>query len=259
MESLIIVKVGTSVLTKEKDGICSLDDKSFNRIGAQIRQLSDMNMSIILVSSGAITAGVTSDGRQREVVTYMDELQRYAARGWDAIVQEWKTAIGAEKISPTLLTKHDIHSVNTRRKMLNFMTCCFSQGDVVLVNENDAICNDEIRFGDNDTLSAALAVELAESQLFNKIQLVLLTNKNGLNKVANDDTTLIKKVTNITNVEKFACQSASCHSRGGMVTKIQAAEIAGRAGVATFIANGWVDRAIARALAGEIGTRFNVL
>jgi len=256
MEDLLIVKVGTGVLTKDKNGICSLGDESFKRIGEQVRQLSDAGMSVMLVSSGAITAGITNDGQQREKITDMAELQRYAARGWSEVLRRWKMAIGTEKISSALLTKHEIHDFNTNRKMLDFMTSCFRHGDVVLVNENDAICDDEIRFGDNDTLAAALAVEFAKTRLFNKIQLVLLTNKNGLNRVANDDSTLIKKVTSIASVEEFACQSASCHSRGGMITKVRAAKIAGQAGVETFIANGSAEQAITRTLNGEIGTRF---
>jgi len=256
MKDLLIVKVGTNVPAKTNNQICQLDDESFKNIGAQIRQLSYNGIKIILVSSGAITAGIANDNLCREDINDTAELQRFSARGWHTIIQKWSAAIGAEKVSASLLTKHEIHTAATRQKMLDFMTCCFAHGDIVLVNENDAICDDKIKFGDNDMLAAALATELSESKLSRRIRLVLLTNKNGLNKIENDDTTLIRKVINIAKVERYACQSNNCNSRGGMVSKIQAARLATTTSVETFIANGRMEHAIVRALNGEIGTHF---
>jgi len=247
-ENLLVVKVGTNVLS---------NDGSFDRIGGEISQLSNDETSVILVSSGAISAGIRHDGKYREDVTDAAELQRYALLGWHDVVQRWGKAI-KKRISPALITKHELDTAATRAKLLGVIACCLVHGDIFLTNENDAVCDDEIRFGDNDTLAGELAVVCTLSGMFQRVRLILLTNKNGLNRVADDDETLIRTVDDIAAIKKYAGDVVDAHSRGGMITKVRAAEIAKQMGVETFIANGWEDRAIARALAGEIGTRFRV-
>lgn len=254
---LIIVKVGTNTLLKHREGmIGELDAQSFKSIGEQIRSLADTGYKIILVSSGAISAGAVIDGRHRNEVYNAVELQRFAARGWDHIVQKWKEVIGHDRISSALLTKREIHDHKMRAKVLEVIDCCLRHNDIFLVNENDVISDDEIKFGDNDRLAAELAVAVAETKSFEAISLVLLTDKDGLNKVADDDETIIKSVINIDDVEQYAGTANGVHSRGGMQTKIIAARIATNAGVNMYIANGRKDSVLGKVLKKTTGTHF---
>ena len=255
-KDVIIVKVGTNVLANTATGIEALDERSFRQIGREVRGLADRSMGIILVSSGAITAGVLGDKRRREDIENVFDLQRYAARGWDQVVQRWKQSIGSERVSSTLLTKREIHTDAMRTKALGVMSYCLAHGDVFVVNENDTISDDEIRFGDNDTLAAVIAVECARAGLFRSVKMVLLTNINGLRADKDDETTLIRSVNDITSIEHYAGGTDSGHSRGGMATKVRAARSATEVGVETFIADGRVNGAIGKALVGKIGTHF---
>lgn len=257
-KDLIIVKVGTNVLADTTDGNEALDQRSFERIGREVRDLADADTGVILVSSGAITAGVLGEQRRREDIDNMFELHRYAARGWDSVVQQWKQAVGSARVSSTLLTKREIHTEAMREKALGVISCCLSHGDVFVVNENDTINDDETRFGDNDTLAAAIAVECARAGLFRSVKMVLLTNINGLRSDRDDEATLIREVTDISAIEQYAGGVENGHSRGGMMTKVRAARLATEVGVEAFIADGRVDSAIHKTLAGKIGTRFMV-
>lgn len=255
-KDLVIVKVGTNVLADTTGDVEQLDKQSFIQIGEELRKLSDEGVNIILVSSGAITAGVLAEKKRREAIDNVVELQRYAARGWDGVVQQWKAVMGEGRVSSALLTKREIHTETMRTKALNVISCCLAHGDIFVVNENDTISDDEIKFGDNDTLAAALAVECAKAALFRSVKLVLLTNINGLRTDKDDETTLIRKVTDIAEVEPYAGTAANGHSRGGMITKVRAARVAGQAGVPTYIADGRVTQAVGRVVKGEIGTHF---
>lgn len=255
---LLIIKVGTNVLAEISETKEQLRLEAFESIGRQIQRLSESGKHIILVTSGAITAGVLADGKKRQAICDTAMEQRYAARGWDIVVQHWKAAIGETKVSSTLLTKREIHSDSMNSKLIQALECCLKCGDVFVVNENDCLSDDEIKFGDNDTLAAALAKMCAKSGLFKKVKLLLLTNKNGLNKIADDDNTIIRRVTDISAVEQFAGGASNGHSRGGMKTKILAAKTATNAGVETFIANGHIGDVIACALDKRTGTYFCV-
>ncbi len=255
-KKLIILKVGTNVLTNFGDGQDRLDAQSFQSIGRQARELTEEGFGVIMVSSGAITAGVLDEQKCRDDICDTVEEQRYAARGWDIVVQKWKEVIGASRVSSTLLTKREVATSAMRQKLLNVIECCLSHRDVFIVNENDCLSDDEIKFGDNDALAAALAVACSESGMFSSVQMVMLTNKNGLNKVVDDDATLICKVSDISLARQYAQGASNANSRGGMLTKVQAAHTATLAGVNTYVANGREMSAVSRAINGEIGTHF---
>lgn len=106
-KDLLIVKVGTNVLAETGNGQERLNEEAFENIGNEVRELSDAGRGVILVSSGAITAGVFAEQKRREDISAVEE-QRYAARGWDTVVQKWKSVIGAERVSSTLLTKREL-------------------------------------------------------------------------------------------------------------------------------------------------------
>lgn len=253
---LIVVKVGTKLLTDTTGDNDQFDENSYRSIGSEIRQLSESGYSVILVSSGAITAGILSEGKQRKYVTSLPEVQRYATRGWGIVVNKWQEAIGRDKISVSLLTKSDIRGKNTKEQLLNVIGCCMSYGDVFLVNENDSISDYEIRYGDNDTLASEVAVACMKSSMFKSVSLVLLTTSHGLNKIADDDRTLISEVSDINTVRQYAFGASNEHSRGGMTSKLSAAEFATDSGVPTYIANGRVDGVIKKVLNRQVGTYF---
>jgi glutamate 5-kinase len=253
---LFVVKVGTNTLIQKDNSGERLHDESFESIGQQVRELTDEGGCVVLVSSAAITAGVVGDGKERDGTEEVVELQRYAARGWDTVVQKWKSTIGAERVSATLLTKREIHNDNMRKKALGVIACCLEHDDVFVVNENDTISDDEIKFGDNDALAAELAVALAQAGMFKSVQLVLLTDEHGLYKDVKDKESLIRKVTDIGAVEEYAGGASTVNSSGGMLTKVASARKATETGIKTYIANGRVRNAIKRCIAREIGTYF---
>lgn len=236
--TLIIVKVGTSLLVETKNQHGRLNDRAFQNIGHEIRSLAN-DHAIILVSSGAVAAGQLHCQNQSGVTL-----------GWNIILKKWQTIIGKDQVTSALLTKQDAYGSTINRQL--------AKNTVHIVNENDDLTDTRIKFGNNDYLAAALAAICAGSSLFKTVRLVLLTDKHGLNREAANDSSLIRTVNDIRAVEQYASGTTNYHTRGGMITKIQAAKVAKQAGVATYIANGLTSRAISKALARQIGTYFEV-
>lgn len=258
-KDLLVVKVGTNVLADTSGEYPTLNDQSFENIGAEIESLTNDETGVVLVSSAAVAAGVGSKKLRREGITPTTKLQRYASMGWPIIIQRWQQAISERTVVSTLLTKHDLHTYKSREEALGMIALCLlEENDVVLTNENDTIDPSEIEFGDNDTLAAELASKLALSGLYRSTKLILLTNTNGLNEVPSDNNTLLRTVEDINAVKQFAGDAMSGHSRGGMITKVRAAETAKAAGIETYIANGKQEQAIRKALSKEVGTYFPV-
>ena len=257
-KDLLVVKVGTNVLTDASTEPARLDKGSFASIGGEIATLTSDTTAVALVSSGAIAAGVSDDGRSRGSVTRLAEKQFYAATGWQTIIRHWEESVVDKEVMPALLTKHELDTTSTREQMLGVAAfCLLERGGVLLVNENDTIDPSEIKLGDNDTLAAELACAFAAKKgLYRSIKLILLTNADGLNEAADDNDTIIRTVHDIDRVKPLAGDAYNGYSRGGMKTKLAAAQRAKRQGVETFIANGREDQAISRALNGEIGTYF---
>jgi glutamate 5-kinase len=256
-KDLVIVKAGTNTLTTEVNGQEVLNQAVVNQIGQEVREISDEGTGVIVVTSAGITLGTINDGVRRADVKSDVELQRYAARGWRAIVNAWEDSIGEGRVTSALLTKQELHTKSTRDKALGAISCCLAFGDVFVVNENDIICDDEIKFGDNDTLAGELAAACALSGLFKSVRLVMLTDINGLRRDKDDANTLIEVVTDTEEIRRYAGGAKDVNSRGGMATKVAAAETAHQADGA-HIADGSEHNAIRRALAGEIGTRFEL-
>ncbi len=256
-KDLIIVKVGTNTLVDHDYD--TLHHDVFARISMEIRELQSQDYAVILVSSGAISAGVLNDAKKREHVNDITELQRYAARGWDIVVQKWKDHIGDTHVSSTLLTKRELHNDTMRAQICKVVLCCLAHSDVFLVNENDTISNDEITFGDNDQLAAELAVALQKEADFTTIKLVLLTNTNGLYANIHDESTRIATVQSIDDVAHHIQDANDTHSRGGMSSKLRAAKRATDHNIEVFIADGRAPSTIQQTLAHHTGTHFMVL
>ena len=205
-------------------------------------------------SSGAVAEGMTRLGWARRPDS-VHQLQAAAAVGQMGLVQAWESCFQKHRLhtAQVLLTHDDLSDrkryLNARSTLLTLLG--FSV--VPVVNENDTVVTDEIRFGDNDTL-AALVANLVEAE-----RLVILTDQQGLftkDPRSNPDAQLIAEAeANDPSLDAMV-SGAGVLGRGGMITKLRAARLAARAGADTVIASGTADNVLPRLLAGEsVGTR----
>jgi len=249
----VVIKIGSRVLT-DADG--ALDFAVFGRICDGIAVLRGKGLQVILVSSGAIAAGRSElglVGRPRTI----PQKQAAAAIGQTRLMQAYERCLAPHGLKPAqiLLTSEDLGS---RLRFLNAratLDALLGFGIIPVINENDTVVVDEIKFGDNDNLSA-LVTNVAEAHL-----LLILTDVDGLFSAdpgANPDAQLIPLVKGITReVERLAGGSGSGVGTGGMATKVAAAKKAGKNGVPTILVPGKREGIIAEALAGgEVGTLF---
>ncbi len=245
-----VVKVGSALLTDDGRG---LDTAVIDAIVDQLGDLREQGMEVVLVSSGAVAAGVARLGwRSRPAALH--DLQAAAAVGQSGLVQSYETAFKRHGItSAQVLLGHD--DVIARDRYLNArgtLNSLLGFGVVPVVNENDTVVTDEIRFGDNDTLAALVA------NLIDADALLLLTDQAGLftaDPRVNPDATLVEvSDVNAPELEAMAGEGGSL-GRGGMVTKLRAARLAARSGTETIIASGRVEGVIGAIAAGQkIGT-----
>lgn len=249
----VVVKVGTSTLT-HKTGLLNLQ-----RIEKLVRNLADLNnqgYEMVLVTSGAIGAGM-GKLNMTERPKMLPQKQAVAAVGQVALIHLYQKIFAeyGKVVGQILLTKDDISS---RKRYLNGRNTTFellSQGVIPIVNENDAVVVDEIKVGENDSLSAFVA-SLIDADL-----LIILSDIDGLyddNPNSNPDAKLIKIVEKIDNKIKAAAGDAgSKFGTGGMATKITAAEIATDSGTNMIIAHGEKPEIIEEIIkGGNIGTLF---
>jgi glutamate 5-kinase len=252
----IVVKLGTSVLT---GGTPKLDRPHMVELARQCAALHRRGIDIIVCTSGAIMAGRERLDFPRLPDTVANK-QMFAAVGQGRLMQEWGRffEIYGLQVGQMLLTRADVED---RRRFLNardMLQALLEQRIVPIINENDAVATAEIKVGDNDNLSA-LVVLLAEADL-----LILLTDQPGLftaDPRTNPDAQLIPEVQAIDDTLRgLAGGSISGLGVGGMVTKLQAADIARRVGADVVIAAGRAPEVISRIAGKEaVGTRFPAL
>lgn len=256
MYKRIVVKFGTSVLT---GGTQRLDRPHMVELARQCAMLHRQGRDVIICTSGAIMAGRERLGYPALQDTVTNK-QMFAAVGQGWLMQEWGHffEIYGLQVGQMLLTRADVED---RRRFLNardMLQALLEQGIVPVINENDAVATAEIKVGDNDNLSA-LVVLLAEADL-----LLLLTDQPGLftaDPRHHPDAQLIPEVRAIDDtLRNLAGSSVSGLGVGGMVTKLQAADIARRAGADVVIASGRLQNVIERVAAKvPVGTRFPAL
>ncbi|MFN3564399.1 MAG: glutamate 5-kinase [Burkholderiaceae bacterium] len=248
----VVVKVGSSLVTNEGRG---LDLDAITRWAEQIATVHSLGKQVLLVSSGAIAEGMQRLGwskRPRQI----HELQAAAAVGQMGLAQAYEArfrALGL-RTAQILLTHADLAD---RARYLNARSTLFTllELDVVpVINENDTVVTDEIKFGDNDTL-AALVTNLVEADA-----LVILTDQAGVFSAdprRDPSATLIGEArAGDPYLETIAGGAGSGIARGGMITKILAAKRAARSGAHTVIASGREPDVLARLARGErIGTQ----
>ena len=247
----IVVKVGSSLVTDEGRGV---DAQAVGNWCRQLAQLASQGREVVMVSSGAIAEGMKRLGwtsRPKEV----HELQAAAAVGQMGLVQIYETKLREHGMgsAQVLLTHADLADreryLNARSTLLTLL----SLNVIPVINENDTVVNDEIKFGDNDTLGALVA------NLVDADALVILTDQRGLyaeDPRKNPQARFIDQArAGDADLERMAGGAGSSIGRGGMLTKILAAKRAASSGASTVIAWGREPDVLLRLAAGEsIGT-----
>jgi glutamate 5-kinase len=250
----IIIKVGSSLVTNDGRG---LDHAAIARWAAQISALRALGKEVVLVSSGAIAEGMLRLGFERRP-TDIHELQACAAVGQMGLAQIYETSFRAHKLATAqvLLTHADLADRERYLNARSTLTTLLRLGVVPIINENDTVVTDEIKFGDNDTLGALVA------NLIEADALVILTDQHGLFSAdprQDPQAYLIERgVAGDPALEAMAGGAGSSIGRGGMLTKILAAKRAAKSGAHTIIAWGRDSDVLTRLAAGEaIGTELS--
>ncbi|MGH0036168.1 MAG: glutamate 5-kinase [Myxococcota bacterium] len=249
----IVVKVGSSTLTD--DG--SLRTRVFGSLARQVAALMEAGREVVIVSSGAISVGSRRLGWDHPGRS-IPEKQAAAAVGQIGLVELYQRRFARHGIdvAQVLLTRHGL---DDRERFLNArhtLTELLRLGVVPVVNENDTVSTEEIRFGDNDNLSATV-VSLVGAGL-----LVILTDVDGLHawkpEAGKPRPPLIETVERVTpEIQRAAQGAGSAFGRGGMITKLEAADSAGRSGAAMVLCNGRTRDVLLRVADGEkLGTLF---
>jgi glutamate 5-kinase len=248
---IIVVKVGSSLVTNDGNG---LDQAAIAGWAAQIAALAQQGKQIVLVSSGAVAEGMQRLGWKKRP-TAVNELQAAAAVGQMGLVQMYESCFSQHHLrtAQVLLTHDDLAD---RKRYLNARSTLRTLLDmkvIPIINENDTVVTDEIRFGDNDTLGSLVA------NLIEADTLVILTDQQGLYTAdprRNADATFVHHATaGDAALEEMAGGAGSSVGTGGMLTKILAAKRAARSGAHTVIASGREKDVLVRLSAGEaIGT-----
>ena len=247
----VVVKIGSSLLTSQAAGI---EHEKINSYCAQISGLVASGKEVVLVSSGAVAEGCKRLGWSQRP-TLIHQLQAAAAVGQMGLVQAYEDALSNFSCGTAIvMLTHD--DLADRQRYLNArgtLNTLVSMGVVPVINENDTVATDEIRFGDNDTL-AALVANLLEADL-----LIILTDVEGLldadPRVNPDAQRIATAVATDPSLDALPSGGAGTLGRGGMVTKIRAGRLAARSGADTVIASGHNVDVLTRVLTGEdIGT-----
>lgn len=247
----IVVKIGSSLLTS---GGLGLDKPAIAAWVEQMAQVSLQGKDVVLVSSGSVAEGISRLGLKKRPST-LHELQAAASVGQMGLVRVFEDNFQKFNInSAQVLLTHD--DLSSRQRYLNARSTLLTLlkfGVIPVINENDAVATEEIRFGDNDTL-AALVANLIEADL-----LIILTDQAGLldsDPSINPSAKLISTASvNDPILDEVAGESQSGLGRGGMYTKIRAARLAARSGAATIIVSGSESNVITQIISGQnLGT-----
>jgi glutamate 5-kinase len=246
----IVVKVGSSTLTREG----KLRPRIFTQLAAQVSSLMDQGRQVVLVSSGAIAAGSRRLGWSHPGRS-VPEKQAAAAVGQIGLVELYQRRFARhhKHVAQVLLTRAGLDDrerfINARHTLLELLKL----GIVPVVNENDTVATEEIRFGDNDNLSATI-VNLVGADL-----LIILTDVDGFYTEPPRPGRRPQRIGVIeqinAEIEAAAAGSESSFGRGGMITKLDAARSAAHSGAATVLCNGSRPDVLERVLAGDdVGT-----
>jgi glutamate 5-kinase len=249
----LVVKVGSGLITAREAG---LDPARIGALADELAAVRQHGTEVALVSSGAVVAGMARlrlQVRPRSI----PEKQAAAAVGQSALMEHYETAFARHgvTVAQILLTQADVSARARYLNARNTLTTLLGYGVVPIINENDTVAVEEIKFGDNDNLSALVA------QLIDADLLVLLTDVDGLytgDPGRDPQARKLDTVEAVTpEIERLVWSDAGRVAVGGMATKLQAAQKAAASGVPMVIASGREPGTLARVLRGEpVGTYF---
>jgi glutamate 5-kinase len=249
----VVVKIGSGVLAGGDNGI---DPAFLDGLASEIAELRARKLEVIVVSSGAVAAGRKVLGLTDRPRT-LPQKQAAAAIGQSRLMRAYEEAFSGYdlKVAQILLTRDDLANRRRFQNARGTLDTLLSYGIIPVINENDTVVVDELKFGDNDNLSA-LVTNLVEAQL-----LLIMTDIDGLYTAdprSNPDATLINQVRVITReMERGAGGSGTSVGTGGMATKLAAAKKVVKSGGAAIVFAGKVQGNLTRAMAGEVvGTLF---
>lgn len=230
----LVIKIGSNILTDDKEG---LNIRRISSIASDVAELKNTGHEVVLVSSGAVAAGMKKIGlreKPRDIILK----QAAAAVGQSSLIWAYERSFAAHgiKVAQVLLTRDDLSDRKRYINSKNTLLTLLSYGIVPVVNENDTVATDEIKFGDNDNLASLVAI-LIEAE-----RLVILSDVEGLYKEdpkVNAGADLIRHVKEITPAtEKLAGGAGSLVGTGGMYSKVLAARRAVLHGIAVNIMTG---------------------
>jgi len=246
----VVIKIGSGVISD----VAGLEDARVGAISTDICHLLDRGLEVIVVSSGAVAAGKGQLGITGRPQT-IPQKQAAAAIGQTRIIREYQETFQAlnYNVAQVLLTRDDLSNRRRYLNARNTVMTLLEYGVTPIVNENDTVVVEEIRFGDNDNLSA-LVTNLVEADM-----LIILSDVDGLydqDPAENPQAQLIPVVERVTpEIEAMGGESKSSLGTGGMSTKLKAAKRAALSGVGTLIVNGRSANILARIFSGEdVGT-----
>ena len=242
----VLLKIGSNTLTKETDNISrgKIED-----IASQIAKLKE-TYEFIIVSSGAIAVAkqfVKLESKQKDVFVK----QALASIGQPHLIRIYQEIFREYGLlsSQCLLSYSDFEKDESKTNITNTIKVLVNNNYIPIINENDTVATDEIKFGDNDKL-AALTASLLEVDL-----LIIATNTNGIytkESIQNKVPKTIEEVINFDDLKNEIVNSKSSHGSGGMQSKIEAAEVAKKANIETWIVNGLEDNFICNAFDNKV-------
>ena len=250
----VVIKIGSNVLSTE-DGMPNKEN--IYNIVDQVCQLIEMGKQVIVVSSGAAICGVGAINKwsRRKDIHYKQAL---CAIGQVELMMEYKNRFANHgvHVGQMLLTRGDFTNDERRLHIRNTLFTLVDEGVVPIINENDSVSVDEIKIGDNDTLSALTG------SLWNSDALIILSDINGVydkDPKSNKDAKLIEEIKDIDALMKaIEVKGTSTFGTGGIATKIEAARRAGEYGIPTILLNGKKNNIILDAMKDqEMGTLFS--
>ncbi len=243
----LVVKIGSGLI-RTPEG--RLNEDGVRQYAKQLAALRKQGVEVILVSSGAIALGLPVLQQQRIPRTIALQ-QAAAAIGQSHLIWNYERLFGMfdQQVAQILLTHADLRNRGRYLNARNTLQTLIAHGVIPIINENDTVSVDEIRFGDNDSLSAMVC------NLVDADTLVILTDLDGLYTAdprLDPNAMLIPVVENLDKrIEALAGRTTHTTGRGGMYSKIQAAKIAGASGIHTYIANGLRPDIILQVLNGD--------
>lgn len=248
MKNSIVLKFGTGILTTDASGV-QLDRRQFENLSTDLAALVDKGHAVVVISSAAVAAGVAALGLQARPSSLPGK-QACAAVGQSQLMRAYEESFGRHGLTAAqlLLTHQDIDSRQRRRNAQNTLRELLAYPRVVpVINENDSVAVEELRFGDNDRLGAEVA-SLCGAALY-----LILTRADGLQAGGRR----VPLVTDLEEARRHVTGDKGEHSTGGMASKLDAVDFATASGIETWILDGRRPGQIVSALAGhDVGTRF---